>query len=55
MASEKVQTLTDSNFDQSVIKSPKPVLVCPATFREVMPFCYWLIAPKFSPDAISRN
>jgi hypothetical protein len=27
----------------------------PATFREVMPFCYWLIAPKFSPDAISRN
>jgi thioredoxin 1 len=27
MASEKVQTLTDSNFDQSVIKSAKPVLV----------------------------
>ena len=27
MASEKVQTLTDSNFDQSVIKSPTPVLV----------------------------
>jgi thioredoxin 1 len=27
MASEKVQTLTDSNFDQSVVKSPQPVLV----------------------------
>jgi thioredoxin 1 len=27
MASEKVQTLTDSNFDQSVIKAAKPVLV----------------------------
>ncbi len=27
MASEKVQTLTDNNFDQSVIKSGKPVLV----------------------------
>jgi thioredoxin 1 len=27
MASEKVQTLTDTNFDQSVIKSAKPVLV----------------------------
>jgi len=27
MASEKVQTLTDSNFDQSVIKAGKPVLV----------------------------
>jgi thioredoxin 1 len=27
MASEKVQTLTDSNFDQSVINSGKPVLV----------------------------
>ncbi len=27
MASEKVQTLTDSNFDQSVIKSSVPVLV----------------------------
>jgi thioredoxin len=27
MASEKVQTLTDTNFDQSVIKSGKPVLV----------------------------
>ena len=27
MASEKVQTLTDSNFDQSVIKSTNPVLV----------------------------
>ena len=27
MASEKVQTLTDSNFDQSVVKSDKPVLV----------------------------
>jgi thioredoxin 1 len=27
MASEKVQTLTDSNFDQSVINSAKPVLV----------------------------
>jgi thioredoxin 1 len=27
MASDKVHTLTDSNFDQSVIKSAKPVLV----------------------------
>jgi thioredoxin 1 len=27
MASDKVQTLTDSNFDQSVIKSTNPVLV----------------------------
>ena len=27
MASEKVQTLTDNNFDQSVIKSSVPVLV----------------------------
>ena len=27
MASEKVQTLTDSNFDQTVIKSANPVLV----------------------------
>ena len=27
MASEKVQTLTDGNFDQSVIKAPQPVLV----------------------------
>ncbi len=27
MASEKIQTLTDSNFDQSVIKSSVPVLV----------------------------
>ncbi|MCA1562715.1 MAG: thioredoxin [Acidobacteria bacterium] len=27
MASEKVETLTDANFDQSVIKSAKPVLV----------------------------
>jgi thioredoxin 1 len=27
MASEKVQTLTDSNFDQSVIKAPQLVLV----------------------------
>jgi thioredoxin 1 len=27
MASEKVQTLTDSNFDQSVVKSAQPVLV----------------------------
>ncbi len=27
MASEKVETLTDANFDQSVIKSDKPVLV----------------------------
>jgi thioredoxin 1 len=27
MASDKVQTLTDNNFDQSVIKSDKPVLV----------------------------
>ncbi len=27
MASEKIQTLTDNNFDQSVIKSGKPVLV----------------------------
>jgi thioredoxin 1 len=27
MASEKVATLTDTNFDQSVIKSPRPVLV----------------------------
>ena len=27
MASEKVTTLTDTNFDQSVIKSPQPVLV----------------------------
>ena len=27
MASEKVQTLTDGNFDQSVIKSAQPVLV----------------------------
>ena len=27
MASEKVQTLTDSNFDQSVINSSNPVLV----------------------------
>ena len=27
MASEKVQTLTDGNFDQSVVKSPQPVLV----------------------------
>jgi thioredoxin 1 len=27
MASEKIQTLTDSNFDQSVIKSAHPVLV----------------------------
>jgi len=27
MASEKVQTLTDTNFDQSVLKSPQTVLV----------------------------
>ena len=27
MASEKVATLTDTNFDQSVIKSARPVLV----------------------------
>ena len=27
MASEKVTTLTDTNFDQSVIKSEHPVLV----------------------------
>ena len=27
MASEKVQTLTDTNFDQSVIKAVQPVLV----------------------------
>jgi thioredoxin 1 len=27
MASEKIQTLTDNNFDQSVIKSSVPVLV----------------------------
>ena len=27
MASEKVQTLTDTNFDQSVIKAATPVLV----------------------------
>ena len=27
MASEKVQTLTDTNFDQSVIKSAQPVVV----------------------------
>ena len=27
MASEKVQTLTDTNFDSSVIQSNKPVLV----------------------------
>jgi thioredoxin 1 len=27
MASEKVQTLTDGNFDQSVIKASQPVLV----------------------------
>lgn len=27
MASEKIQTLTDGNFDQSVIKSAQPVLV----------------------------
>jgi len=27
MASEKVQTLTDNNFDQSVINSANPVLV----------------------------
>jgi len=27
MASEKVQTLTDTNFDQSVIKAAQPVLV----------------------------
>jgi thioredoxin 1 len=27
MASEKVQTLTDGNFDQSVIKAAQPVLV----------------------------
>ncbi len=27
MASENVQTFTDTNFDQSVIKSVKPVLV----------------------------
>jgi thioredoxin 1 len=27
MASEKVQTLTDTNFDQSVIKSSQPVVV----------------------------
>jgi thioredoxin 1 len=27
MASDKIQTLTDSNFDQSVIKSAQPVLV----------------------------
>jgi thioredoxin 1 len=27
MASDKVQTLTDNNFDQSVIKADKPVLV----------------------------
>jgi thioredoxin 1 len=27
MASEKVQTLTDSNFDQSITTSSKPVLV----------------------------
>ena len=27
MASEKVATLTDTNFDQSVIKSAQPVLV----------------------------
>ena len=27
MASEKVQTLTDANFEQTVLKSPVPVLV----------------------------
>ena len=27
MASEKIQTLTDSNFDQSITTSSKPVLV----------------------------
>ena len=27
MASEKVQTLTDTNFEQSVIKSSQPVVV----------------------------
>ena len=27
MASEKVQTLTDTNFEQSVIKSAQPVVV----------------------------
>jgi putative thioredoxin len=27
MASEKITTLTDTNFDQSVIKAPQPVLV----------------------------
>jgi thioredoxin 1 len=27
MASDKIQTLTDGNFDQSVIKSAQPVLV----------------------------
>lgn len=27
MASDKIQTLTDTNFDQSVIKADKPVLV----------------------------
>ena len=27
MASEKITTLTDTNFEQSVIKAPQPVLV----------------------------
>ena len=27
MASDKVQTITDGNFDQTVVKSDKPVLV----------------------------
>ncbi len=27
MASEKIQTLTDTNFDETVIKSTAPVLV----------------------------
>ena len=27
MASEKIQTFTDGNFDQTVVKSDKPVLV----------------------------
>ena len=27
MANEKVQTLTDTNFDDSVIKAPRPVVV----------------------------
>lgn len=27
MASEKVQVFTDSNFDEKVLKSPRPVLV----------------------------